>query len=153
MIQDSDNLIAESIVMMSSGKEFTEFDIEKQIKTFQNKEFSNWNDKIYWVDGSGMSRYNLLNTEFILSVLNKIHEILGSQRIVNLFPSHFSNYNEIGLVYAKTGTLRNNRCLSGYIYKGDKKYVFSLMVSNHRSNIVYLNNSFKNILLKIAKKL
>ena len=153
LIQDSDNLVAESIVMMTSGKGSSEFDIEKQIKTFQNKEFSNWNDKIFWIDGSGMSRYNLLNTEFILSVLNKIHKILGKQGIVNLFPNYFPNYDKIGSVFAKTGTLKNNRCLSGYIYKGEKNYVFSLMVSNHRSNIVHLNNSFKNILLKISKKL
>ena len=153
LIQDSDNLIAESIVMMTSGKGSSVFDIEKQIKTFQNKEFSNWNDKIYWVDGSGMSRYNLLNTEFILSVLNKIHEILGRQGIVNLFPRYYSNYDEIGSVFAKTGTLRNNRCLSGYIYKGQKIYIFSIMVGNHNSNITELNTSFKNILLKITKKL
>jgi len=153
LIQDSDNLVAESIVMMSSGKESTDFNIEKQIKTFQKKEFSKWDGKIFWVDGSGISRYNLLSTEFILSVLNKIHEILGSQRIIDLFPNYFSNYDKIGLVYAKTGTLKNNRCLSGYIYKGDKRYIFSLMVNNHKSNIEDLNIAFKNILLKIAKKL
>ena len=153
LIQDSDNLVAESIVMMTSGKGSSEFSIEKQIKIFQNKEFSNWNDKIYWVDGSGMSRYNLLNTEFILSVLNKIHEIMGKQGIVNLFPNYFSNYDKIGSVFAKTGTLKNNRCLSGYIYKGEKIYIFSIMVGNHNSDLSELNSFFKDILLKISKKL
>ena len=57
LIQDSDSLIAESIVKMTSGGSSV-FDIERQIKTFQNNKFSNWNDKIYWVDGS-VSRYNL----------------------------------------------------------------------------------------------
>ena len=153
LIQDSDNLVAESIVMMSSGKGSNEFNIEQQIETFQKNEFSDWNDKIFWIDGSGMSRYNLLNTEFILSVLNKIHQILGRQGVVNLFPRYYSNYDEIGSVFAKTGTLRNNRCLSGYIYKGQKIYIFSLMVGNHNSSITELNTSFKNILLKITKKL
>ena len=153
LIQDSDNLVAESIVMMSSGKGSNEFNIEKQIETFQKNEFSDWKDKIFWIDGSGMSRYNLLNTEFILSVLNKIHQILGRQGVVNLFPGYYSNYDEIGSVFAKTGTLRNNRCLSGYIYKGQKIYIFSLMVGNHNSTITELNTSFKNILLKITKKL
>ena len=100
-----------------------------------------------------MSRYNLLNTEFILIVLNKIYEMLGKQGIVNLFPRYYSNYDKIGSVFAKTGTLRNNRCLSGYIYKGQKIYIFSLMVGNHNSNVTELNTSFKNILLKISKKL
>jgi len=153
LIQDSDNLVAESIIMMTSGKGSNVFNIEQQIKTFQKNEFTDWNDKIFWIDGSGMSRYNLLNTEFILSVLNKIYEILGKQGIVNLFPRYFLNYNKIGSVFAKTGTLRNNRCLSGYIYKGQKIYVFSLMVGNHNSNVIELNTSFKDILLKISKKL
>ena len=153
LIQDSDNLVAESIVMMISGKGSSEFSIEKQIKKFQKMEFSDRESKIFWVDGSGMSRYNLLNTESILGVLIKIHEIMGKQGIVNLFPNYFSNYNKIGLVYAKTGTLKNNRCLSGYIYKGEKIYTFSLMVNNHKSNIEDLNITFKNLLLKIAKKL
>ena len=153
LIQDSDNLVAESIVMMSSGKGSNEFNIEHQIETFQKNEFSDWNDKIFWIDGSGMSRYNLLNTEFILSVLNKIHQILGRQGVVNLFPRYYSNYDEIGSVFAKTGTLRNNRCLSGYIYKGQKIYIFSIMVGNHNSSITELNTSFKDILLKITKKL
>ena len=153
LIQDSDNLAAESIIMMTSGKGSNEFNIEQQIKTFQKNEFTDWNDKIFWIDGSGMSRYNLLNTEFILIVLNKIYEMLGKQGIVNLFPRYYSNYDKIGSVFAKTGTLRNNRCLSGYIYKGQKIYIFSLMVGNHNSNVTELNTSFKNILLKISKKL
>ena len=86
LIQDSDNLVAESIIMMTSGKASNRFNIEQQIKTFQKNEFTDWSDKIFWIDGSGMSRYNLLNTEFILYVLNKIYEILGKQGIVNLFP-------------------------------------------------------------------
>ena len=153
LIQDSDNLVAESIIMMSSGKGSIDFNIEKQIKTFQKNEFSDWNSKIFWVDGSGMSRYNILNTEFILSVLNKIHEIMGKQGIVNLFPNYFSNYDKIGSVFAKTGTLKNNRCLSGYIYKGEKIYIFSIMVGNHNSDLSELNSFFKDILLKISKKL
>ena len=153
LIQDSDNLIAESIVMMSSGKGSIDFNIEKQIKNFQKMEFSKWESKIFWVDGSGMSRYNLLNTEFILSVLSKIHEIMGKQEIVNLFPNYFSKYDKIGSVFAKTGTLKNNRCLSGYIYKGEKIYIFSFMVGNHNSNLSELNSFFKDILLKISKKL
>lgn len=153
LIQDSDNLVAESIIMMSSGKGSIDFNIEKQIKAFQKNEFSDWDSKIFWVDGSGMSRYNLLNTEFILSVLSKIHEIIGKEGIVNLFPNYFSNYDKIGSVFAKTGTLKNNRCLSGYIYKGKKIYIFSFMVGNHNSNLSELNSSFKDILLKISKKL
>ena len=139
--------------MMVSGLKSVDFNIEKQIKTFLKKEFRKWYDTIIWVDGSGLSRYNLLNTEFILSVLNKIHEILGRQGIADLFPRYFSNYNKIGSVFAKTGTLRNKRCLSGYIYKGQERYIFSLMVSNHNSSVTELNASFRNILEKISKKL
>ena len=153
LIQDSDNLVAESIIMMVSGLESVDFNIEKQIKTFLKEEFRKWYDTIIWVDGSGLSRYNLLNTEFILSVLNKIHEILGRQGIADLFPNYLSNYDKIGSVFAKTGTLRNNRCLSGYIYKGQERYIFSLMVSNHNSSVTELNASFRNILEKISKKL
>ena len=51
LIQDSDNLAAESIIMMTSGKGSNEFNIEQQIKTFQKNEFTDWNDKIFGSTG------------------------------------------------------------------------------------------------------
>ena len=62
LLWDSDNLIAESLLLMS-GKELNdEFSTLKTIKIFQNK-WDDWlPDPIFWFDGSGLSRYNMITS-------------------------------------------------------------------------------------------
>ena len=124
------------------GKELNDsFSIIDAINKLK-KDWSSWTpDPLLWYDGSGLSRYSMLTTRSILAVLQKIHDQIGFKEIQSLFPAGgqsgtIKNYYKKGkrpFVYAKTGTLRNNHNLSGYIVsKKGNSYVFSIMVNHYQ---------------------
>jgi D-alanyl-D-alanine carboxypeptidase len=95
-----------------------------------------------WVDGSGLSRYNLFSPEAIVYVLNAIYRDVPKERLFNLFAeggesgtiADWYPGNPYPYIYAKTGTLGNNHNISGYlITKSGKTLIFSFM-NNHFTN-------------------
>ncbi len=79
-------------------------------------------DPLYWYDGSGLTRYNLFTPRSVVHVLHRLYQTLPPAELFGFFPSGG---------YAKTGTLRNKHCLSGYL-KADsgKILIFSFMHNN-----------------------
>ena len=75
IIQDSDNLIAESLMLMLSGTEQWQLDTALGIDIIhrQNKMMF---ENIEQVDGSGLSRNNLLTHKILIKVLKKYIQIL-----------------------------------------------------------------------------
>lgn len=93
------------------------------------------------VDGSGLSRYNLLSPTFLASLLTRMdrsayrEDWLASMPISGRDGTLASRMREGPLfeqVLAKTGTLTGSRALSGYLttVRGER-IVFSTMVNNH----------------------
>jgi D-alanyl-D-alanine carboxypeptidase/D-alanyl-D-alanine-endopeptidase (penicillin-binding protein 4) len=107
-----------------------------------------------WVDGSGLSRYNLFSPESMVVVLTKMVEEFPQERILNLFPSggvsgtlknRFPG-NPRPYIYAKSGTLGNNYCLSGFlITNSGKTLVFSYMNNHFTKNSSEIRNSMQLI--------
>src|SRR5690606_33839696 len=92
-----------------------------------------------WVDGSGLSRYNLFTPESMVQVLNKMYDEFPKDRLFSLFPvggvsGTLENWypgNPEPYIFAKSGSLSNNYNLSGYlITKSGKTLIFSFM-NNH----------------------
>ena len=136
LLIDSDNGIAEALLLMIANKKNGTFKTEVAIDSL----ISNWQswlpDKPEWVDGSGVSRYNMLTPRTIVSVLQKIDQEITFDSIQSLFPrtgisGTLKPFKDLKRVYAKSGTLRHNYCLSGYWTNlRGRKYAFSIMV-NH----------------------
>ena len=158
LLQDSDNGIAESLLVMISQKRFDEMNIEKTIDTLK-LQWSNWlPDPLEWVDGSGVSRYNMITPRTLVAVLKKIYEKVGFQNIKNYFPkgalSGTLKEYDLKNVYAKTGTLRHNHNLSGYLVSSEENiYVFSVMVNHHNSSKSEVRNAISQLLHKFQKRL
>ena len=138
LLQNSDNGIAESLLLMVAQKSSGVFSEQKAIELMQNK-WSKWTpDPFIWVDGSGVSRYNMFTPRSLVAVLKEIYKTSSWEQIKTLFPSGgisgtLKSYN-VNQVYGKTGTLRHNHNLSGYlITKRGKMLVFSLMVNHFTS--------------------
>lgn len=138
MLKPSDNFLAEQLLLMSAKKHG--FD---EVKPFIDQIKDTWlaslNDLV-WVDGSGLSRYNLIAPVDQVRILKKCLDEFGWQRMTTILPTggegtltelYTVEEGDPPYIFAKTGTLSNNHNLSGYlITRSGKRMIFSLM-NNH----------------------
>ncbi len=138
MMEVSDNFLAEQILLMVSAKATNSLSSEKAIQYLNSKYLKGMPQPPVWVDGSGLSRYNLFSPKDLVYVLDKLYKEFPRERLFNIFAvggrtgTLKSNYGgNPPYVYAKSGTLSNNYCLSGYLLtKSGKTLIFSVM-NNH----------------------
>lgn len=134
----SDNFIAEQLLLQCSYEKLGYMKTKDIIDLAKEELFKDMPDEIRWVDGSGLSRYNLVTPSNNIWVLKKILDHWDLDKIKSYFPSGKGNDTldesfqyEKPWIYAKTGSLSNNFNLSGYICtRSDKVLVFSFM-NNH----------------------
>ena len=137
MMHRSDNFFAEQTLLMAANTKLGMMNEEAMINYLLKNDLNELPQKPKWVDGSGLSRYNLFTPQSFVWVLNKLKNEFGLERIKNLLPTGGEGtlrnmfLNEKGFVFAKTGALSNNTSLSGYIItKKNKLLIFSLQ-ANH----------------------
>ena len=140
MMRRSDNFFAEQVLLMGSQQLLGKMDDAAFIDTLLKTEFSQLPQKMRWVDGSGLSRYNLNTPENYVAILKKMQDEFGQKRVTHIFETggegtlsaYYKNFP--GEIHAKTGSLSGQIALSGFIYthKNQKLY-FSILVSNHMS--------------------
>ena len=140
MMHRSDNFFAEQTLLMASNEKLGEMDDGKMMAHILNHDLKDAPQIQKWVDGSGLSRYNLFTPKGFTYLLNKMRTEFGIERMKTILPTGgegtLQSYYVIdkGLIYAKTGTLSNNLALSGYIYtQKNKLLIFSIMVNNFPS--------------------
>ncbi len=142
MLQPSDNFIAEQLLLNVSAELGLPMNSSAVIKRVAETYFTDFEETPEWVDGSGLSRYNLFTPKNMVHLLRLIDDEFAEDSV--LF-NHLPAGGKVGTirnwyanreggapyVFAKTGTLSNNHCLSGYIVteKGHK-LIFSFM-NNH----------------------
>jgi D-alanyl-D-alanine carboxypeptidase/D-alanyl-D-alanine-endopeptidase (penicillin-binding protein 4) len=140
MMLRSDNFYADQIVLMASEKLLGKMDDAALIDTVSKTFFTNLPQRMRWVDGSGLSRYNLNTPENYIAILQQMQARFGEARVKNIFEkggegtiaAYYKNFP--GTMYAKTGTLGGQVALSGFIYTPkQQKLYFSVLVANHMS--------------------
>lgn len=160
MLQPSDNLFAEQILLMASGMASDTLSTQAAIGRMQQEYFSTWQDEPLWVDGSGLSRYNMFTPRGMIQLLRVLYDEVGKERLFELLPAGgvsgtIANWygDENGpYVFAKTGTLSNNHSLTGYI-KTDagKTLLFTLTVNHYTHSTNKVRESMGIVLRKIKK--
>src|SRR3954454_19959167 len=127
MMHRSDNFYAEQSLLMVSNEILGVMNDEKIIDTLLRSDYKEMPQKPSWVDGSGLSRYNLFTPQDFVFVLNKMKSEVNWNRITTIFPTGGTGtlgiaYKDLqGKIFAKTGTLSNNTALSGFIITTSKK--------------------------------
>jgi D-alanyl-D-alanine carboxypeptidase/D-alanyl-D-alanine-endopeptidase (penicillin-binding protein 4) len=142
MLLPSDNLLAEQIMLMISGVVGDELNSSAGIRYVKDNFLSDLPDEANWRDGSGLSRYNLFTPRSMVALLEKLDKKVEEGQLLDALPQGGKQgtirrlyANKDGgepYVFAKTGTLSNNHCLSGYVItKSGKKLIFSFMNNNY----------------------
>ena len=141
MMHRSDNFFAEQSLLMVSNEKLGVMNDAKIIDTILKTDFKDLPQRPRWVDGSGLSRYNLFTPQDFVVILNKMKDEFGMERIKIILPTGgegtISSYYKAdsNYVFAKTGTLSGVVALSGYLYtKKGKLLIFSALVNNHQAS-------------------
>jgi len=158
MMHRSDNFFAEQLLLMSANEMLGVMNEAKLIDTLLKSAFKDLPQRPRWVDGSGLSRYNLFTPRDMVVILDKMSKEFGMERIQEIFPTGGEGtitnyYKEItGNLFAKTGTLSGVVALSGYLYTQDKKLLlFSILVNNHQASSTDIRKTVEKFILRIWK--
>ncbi len=136
MMKKSDNFLAEQLLILSAWKHGYN-SIEPFIRHVKLIWLRELNDFV-WVDGSGLSRYNLIAPVDQVRILEKAVEEFGLERIKNILAvggksgtikKQYSSGEPY--IYAKTGTLSNNHNLSGLLKTRSEKWMIFAFMNNH----------------------
>lgn len=139
MMQKSDNFLAEQILIMGSSAISDSLSSKKTINHMLDNYLNNLKQAPRWVDGSGLSRYNLFSPESLVDVLYRMYMEYDEGRLFNLFAvggesgtiKEWYASSTDPYIYAKTGSLGNNHCLSGYLKTDSGKILLFSIMNNH----------------------
>jgi D-alanyl-D-alanine carboxypeptidase/D-alanyl-D-alanine-endopeptidase (penicillin-binding protein 4) len=159
MMHRSDNFFAEQTLLMASNEYLGYMSDEKIIDTILNSDLINVPQKPKWVDGSGLSRYNLFTAQSFVYILNKMKKEFGFERMKIILPTGgegtLSSYykKDAGFIFAKTGTLSNNCAISGYlITKKGKLLIFSILANNYITGATPVRKAVEQFLQQLREK-
>jgi D-alanyl-D-alanine carboxypeptidase/D-alanyl-D-alanine-endopeptidase (penicillin-binding protein 4) len=159
MMHRSDNFFAEQTLLMVSNEKLGFMNTGRIIDTLLKTGFSGLPQKPRWVDGSGLSRYNLVSPQDFVWVLMQMRNEFRWDRIQTIFPtggegtlsSYYKNY--AGRIYAKTGSLSNHLALSGYITtKKGRLLIFSVLVNAEMAPAVNIRKGVEKFLTGIMDR-
>jgi len=140
ILLDSDNFLSEQMLLVISSTLGDTLSTERVIELMEKGQLSDIADDITWVDGSGLSRYNLLTPASIISVLKKIYSTQPHEKIFAMLPESgntgslkTSFIGLTGKIHAKTGSMSGVYNLSGYLVTDSgKTLAFSFMNNNFK---------------------
>lgn len=156
MMHRSDNFYAEQTLLMASNEFLGYMSDRDMIDTMMKTDFKDMPDKPVWVDGSGLSRYNMLTPADYVWLLNKMRKEFPMERIRHILPTGNAGtltnyYRELGgKIFAKTGTLSGQVALSGYLYaKSGNLLLFSVLVNNHNTEAPKVRRHVERFLMGV----
>ena len=159
MMHRSDNFFAEQVLLMASYHKLGIMDDDSMIRHMLKTDLSDLPDLPRWVDGSGLSRYNIFTPRSFVAILTKMKNEFPLERIKTIFPTAgegtLGSYpkTDSGFVYAKTGTLSGVVALSGFLYtRKNRLLIFSILVNNHRTSAAEVRRSMQKFLSSIRTK-
>ena len=166
LLHASDNYIAEQLLLMAAEERDSFTRIAQFIQWAKDSILAGMPDKTRWVDGSGLSRYNLQTPANLVWLLNKILYREGKYKVIRRFPAAGKSgtlatayptlvtpKKGVPFVYAKSGSLSNNYCLSGYIFTSKGRVlIFSFMANHFMHPTSEVKKALEPILYRIYEK-
>lgn len=138
MLHDSDNMIAEQLLLCIAAEKDWEMETESIIEKLQEE--NPFLNEINWVDGSGLSRYDLVRPIDMTQVLEKIYTEIPEKKWKNEMAKmgeeykRWTNLSLPGKLWAKTGSYSNTFNLVGFYQKPDGE-IYSFVIFTNLSRI------------------
>lgn len=139
MLFKSDNFLAEQLLVAASSTISDTLGTTVAIEHMFKNDYSDLSQKPRWVDGSGLSRYNLFTPRSFVEILEKLHREVPEERLFGIVPlwgpsgtvKEWQDPTTEPFLFAKSGSFGNNYNLSGYVKtRSGKLLIFSFM-NNH----------------------
>jgi serine-type D-Ala-D-Ala carboxypeptidase/endopeptidase (penicillin-binding protein 4) len=158
MMHNSDNFFAEQTLLMVSNEKLGYMSDEAIIDTLLKTDFKDLPTKPRWVDGCGLSRYNLFSPKDFVYLLDKMKNEFGMERLKGILTTGgqgtLKGYyeNAKGFIYAKTGSMSNNVSLSGYLFtKKNKMLILSVQINGFSGTGRAGRRAIEKMLLQIRE--
>ena len=159
MMYNSDNFFAEQTLLMASNEHIGYMNDAAMIDTLLKADLKDIPQKPRWVDGSGLSRYNLFSPQSFVYLLNKMKNEFGMERLKVILPTGgsgtFKNYyqQDSGFIYAKTGSLSNHIAISGFLLtKKGRWIIFSILTNQFQGSATKVRRAQEKFLEGIRQK-
>jgi D-alanyl-D-alanine carboxypeptidase/D-alanyl-D-alanine-endopeptidase (penicillin-binding protein 4) len=156
ILQESNNAVAEQLlVMIAAEKGWDPAHVIENLKKEPGNEFL---QDIRWVDGSGLSRYNLFRPKDFIYILEALSREVAPDRLHALLPEasktgtmrNVQDLNDGVRIWAKSGSFGNTYNLSGYyLTKEGKTLTFSVMSNLGNTTVKEIKNSVVQFLKAI----
>ncbi|QKZ11796.1 D-alanyl-D-alanine carboxypeptidase/D-alanyl-D-alanine-endopeptidase [Spirosoma sp. KUDC1026] len=161
MLYVSDNQFAEQVLfMLSAERRADKIDPTQARRWVADSVLRYPITKAKWVDGSGLSRYNLFTPNILIDLLGRIDARIPRQRLFALLPAagRSGTLRSMGTsqqpyVYAKSGSMSAVYNLSGYILtQRGKTLYFSIMHNNFTQPVSEMRQRTTDLLRQIHER-
>jgi serine-type D-Ala-D-Ala carboxypeptidase/endopeptidase (penicillin-binding protein 4) len=161
MMHQSDNQIAEQLLLVCAGQKTGQLQESKIIKWCIDSLLNTLPQVPIWVDGSGLSRYNMNTPRNYVEILRKLWKEQPRERLFNLFPAggvsgtlkNWYGNATTPYIFAKSGSMTGVYCLSGYIVcNSGKVLTFSFMNNNIPGSINDWKLEMQKVLFRIKEE-
>jgi D-alanyl-D-alanine carboxypeptidase/D-alanyl-D-alanine-endopeptidase (penicillin-binding protein 4) len=156
MMYNSDNFFAEQTLLMVGNETLGSMNDSRTIDYLLKGALDSLPQKPNWVDGSGLSRYDLFTPQDFVFLLNKMQREFGLARMERLLPTGgtgtLSAYyrQDSSFIYAKTGSLSGVVALSGYLFtKSGHELVFSVLINNYTGSGAAVRRQMEKMIHRI----
>jgi D-alanyl-D-alanine carboxypeptidase/D-alanyl-D-alanine-endopeptidase (penicillin-binding protein 4) len=155
MMTESDNFLAEQTMLLVSATLGDTLGFAKARDHTLETYLKELPTPPRWVDGSGLSRYNLCSPESLVQVLMELYRELPGERLFALMArgggkgtlKDWYRDPEGPYLFGKTGSLSNNHNLCGYLKtRSGKTVVFSFMNNHYRKPTQIVKSRMQRIL-------
>ena len=160
MMQESDNFLAEQLLLQVAKvlKDTLKTSLAIDSLLIQLNAFLP--DSVIWVDGSGLSRYNMVTPRSVVHLWQELLTMFGRERLMQIISvggesGTIKNWYAADppYIYGKTGTLRHNHNLSGLLLtKSGKLLLFAYMNNHYQTSSAEIKKAMEIILRKIYEK-
>jgi D-alanyl-D-alanine carboxypeptidase/D-alanyl-D-alanine-endopeptidase (penicillin-binding protein 4) len=158
MMYNSDNFFAEQTLLMVSNELQGEMNDGRIIDTLLATDLKGLPQRPIWVDGCGLSRNDLFTPRDFVWLLDTMQKRFGLARLKGILPTGGTGtlrsyyHDDVGFIYAKTGSLSGVVALSGYlITKKNHLLLFSILINNYIGSGVTVRRNMEKWIHKVRE--